>query len=157
ELVAQELHGDVAVEGGVAGAVDDSHSAAPSFFAFLVPLREHRTASAANECRRVARVLCPAGSEFRFRRHARNPLRSLILMRCCDRTRNALRTGSFPNRPLHPFGTHTGGGVIASSGRSPTPLRPLPASRLMHFTLMSASHAIWQLRRTPVKPRAART
>src|SRR5262249_52551041 len=35
--------------------------------------------------------------------------------------------------------------------------RPLPASRLMARTVMSFSHRIWQLSRTPVRPRAART
>jgi len=40
------------------------------------------------------------------------------------------------------FATHTGGGAIASVGRFPASTRPLPASRLMHLTVMSPSQAI---------------
>src|SRR5262249_20172637 len=41
-------------------------------------------------------------------------------------------------------------------GRGPASGRPLPASRLMARTAMSWSHGIWQLSRTPDKPRAAK-
>ena len=42
-------------------------------------------------------------------------------------------------------------------GRLPESFRPLPANRLIAFTVISWSHRIWQLKRTPVRPRAART
>src|SRR4051812_25132798 len=46
---------------------------------------------------------------------------------------------------------------MSSAGRDPAVARPLPARRLIARTVMSWSQRIWQLRRTPVSPRAART
>ena len=46
---------------------------------------------------------------------------------------------------------------MVSAGRGPTSLRPLPARRLMARTVMSWSQTIWQLRRTPLRPRADST
>src|SRR5204862_2964653 len=59
---------------------------------------------------------------------------------------------------VHDFGTHvTGCGWMSGVGLPPASLRPLPARRLLARTVMSWSHRIWQLRRTPVRPRAAST
>src|SRR5262249_22657173 len=74
-----------------------------------------------------------------------------------DRLALACRGSAVKGRRAH-FSSHcTGCGWISSAGRLPASGRPLPANRLMARTAMSWSHTIWQLRRTPVNPRAART
>src|SRR5262249_54984939 len=56
------------------------------------------------------------------------------------------------------FSVHmTGWGWISSAGRGAPAFRAPPGQGLVGRTVMSWSKGIWQLRRTPDSPRAART